>query len=173
MARGGCGCALCTQSSAARHYAKLPKIRYNAGAVIRDSGGRVLLVKPRYRDTFDLPGGHADEAESPQGTAVRECREELGLPITMRRLLCVHFYVDYPKPPAIAFTYDGGYLSDQAISQIVLPRQELAEYRFVPWSEAPGLVRPLIARRLDAIFNRALTGAGTTAEIYDVPGAGL
>lgn len=48
--------------------------------------GRVLLVHrhPRraaYPDCWDLVGGHVEPGEQPEGAAVRECREEVGVEV--------------------------------------------------------------------------------------------
>jgi 8-oxo-dGTP pyrophosphatase MutT (NUDIX family) len=52
-------------------------------AVLRD-GDRILLChrspdRRWYPDVWDLPGGHADDGESPGAALVRELREELGI----------------------------------------------------------------------------------------------
>ncbi|MEV6871522.1 NUDIX hydrolase [Amycolatopsis sp. NPDC051128] len=50
---------------------------------------RVLIVKPRGRALWEIPGGvtEARRGESPLGTARREVAEELGLDITVGRIL--------------------------------------------------------------------------------------
>jgi 8-oxo-dGTP diphosphatase len=38
-------------------HASLPGVVATAGALIRDTAGNVLIVKPNYRDHWTLPGG--------------------------------------------------------------------------------------------------------------------
>jgi ADP-ribose pyrophosphatase YjhB (NUDIX family) len=53
-----------------------------AAAVVAD--GRLLLVRHRYRDRWGLPGGVTNRSEDPADTAVRETREETGVPVVLR-----------------------------------------------------------------------------------------
>ena len=50
-----------------------------AAVVIRDSEGRILLVRKRGTSRFMLPGGKIEADETPAGCAIREAREELGV----------------------------------------------------------------------------------------------
>src|ERR1035438_4690192 len=61
------------------YVASLARKRMAAGALCRDRVGRVLLVDPVYRDTWDLPGGAVEAEESPHAACRREVAEELGL----------------------------------------------------------------------------------------------
>ena len=61
------------------YVASLARKRMAAGALCRDRAGRVLLVDPVYRETWDLPGGAVEAEESPQAACRREVTEELGL----------------------------------------------------------------------------------------------
>jgi len=40
--------------------------------------GKLLIVKPRKRPTFQMVGGCIEKGETPIQAAIRECREELG-----------------------------------------------------------------------------------------------
>ncbi|MEU8919503.1 SAM-dependent methyltransferase [Kitasatospora sp. NPDC048545] len=60
-----------------------------AAGVYIPCAGKVLLVHHAMSDTWVLPGGKA-EHESPRQCAEREAREELGVPVTVQRLLAVH-----------------------------------------------------------------------------------
>lgn len=50
-----------------------------AKALIRDSGGLVLILKDAHYGTWDLPGGHIQQGESLLEGLSREVREETGL----------------------------------------------------------------------------------------------
>lgn len=54
------------------------------GAVIRDSGGRILLIQrghPPGQGLWSLPGGRVEAEESDRAALVREIREETGLAV--------------------------------------------------------------------------------------------
>ncbi len=69
--------------------ARQPRKRVAADVIIRNQAGRLLLVNPNYKPDWDLPGGMAEANESPIDAARREIREELGLDLTIRTLLCI------------------------------------------------------------------------------------
>jgi 8-oxo-dGTP pyrophosphatase MutT (NUDIX family) len=63
-----------------------------AGFALRDEAGRLLLVHQAYCERrWDFVGGAAEEGESPEETAIREAREELGLTVEPRGLIGVYF----------------------------------------------------------------------------------
>ncbi|WP_200306139.1 NUDIX domain-containing protein [Streptomyces adelaidensis] len=123
-----------------------PRKRVAADVLLRDSSGRVLLVKPTYKPGWDLPGGMAEANEPPERTVVRELKEELGLDVTVRGLLVVDWVPPHgPWDDQIAFIFDGGVLD------IEPPRphdEELSEARFASLDEAGGLLRDRMRRRL-------------------------
>jgi 8-oxo-dGTP pyrophosphatase MutT (NUDIX family) len=59
--------------------ASLARKRMAATAFFRDEDGRVLLVNPVHKETWDLPGGAVEAEESPYAACRREVAEELGL----------------------------------------------------------------------------------------------
>ncbi|MGI9001266.1 MAG: NUDIX domain-containing protein [Pseudonocardia sp.] len=63
--------------------------RVAAGALFVDDEGRVLLLHPTYKDTWDIPGGYVERGESPASACEREVHEEIGLRRTANRLLAV------------------------------------------------------------------------------------
>jgi len=60
-------------------WAGLPKKVVSAGVLFLDENGRVLIVKPTYKDHWQLPGGVIEAHESPASGALREVQEEIGL----------------------------------------------------------------------------------------------
>lgn len=70
-------------------YAKLAAFHAAAALFITDATGRVLLVKPNYRDHWAIPGGYVDQDESPDAAADRELCEELDLALPVGDLLVV------------------------------------------------------------------------------------
>jgi len=39
------------------YYKSLPMKRMGSGALFFDSAGRILIVKPSYKDVWEIPGG--------------------------------------------------------------------------------------------------------------------
>lgn len=99
--------------------------RVAAGALIRDAEGRILLVKPTYKEGWDIPGGYVEPGESPAEACKRELAEEIGLDRDPGRLLLV----DWPPHPAegdkLLFIFHGGSLENAA--EVCPDRDEIAE----------------------------------------------
>ncbi len=61
-----------------------------AGAVVQNDRGELLLVRrahPPQAGRWTIPGGHAEEGELLQDTAIRETAEETGLVVSVEREL--------------------------------------------------------------------------------------
>lgn len=118
------------------YYARLASAYVTAGAVITDPEGRVLLVDPNYRDHWLLPGGTADENESPVAACAREVKEELGLDLPVGPLLFVGWrpaFGERPRP-TVSFVFDGGTFDHP--ERIRLQEEELDDHRFFVPGEA-------------------------------------
>lgn len=60
------------------------------GAIIKDSGGRLLLIKRGHAPQagrWSLPGGRVEPGETDQQAVIREIREETGLDIRCDQLV--------------------------------------------------------------------------------------
>ncbi|WP_370518906.1 NUDIX domain-containing protein [Micromonospora sp. AMSO12t] len=129
--------------------AGLPRKRMGAGLLVTDPAGRVLLVEPAYKTSWEIPGGCVEADESPHRTAARECREELGLAIEPGRLLVVDWVPPrHPRTEGVMFVYDGGRLTPSQAALIVLPPAELRSWSWCDRREADGRLVPLLARRV-------------------------
>jgi ADP-ribose pyrophosphatase YjhB (NUDIX family) len=67
-----------------------PRFPVGAVAIVRDDGGRILLVRQTYHRAgirWAAPGGWLAHGESPREAAARETREETGLRVTVGRVL--------------------------------------------------------------------------------------
>ena len=127
--------------------------RMGAGAVIRNGDGDVLIVKPTYKDGWELPGGAVEADESPAAVCERELREELGMALPVGAMLCVDYNPstdDYLE--SLMFLFDAGTMDQRTIDAIRLDPTELAEYRFVPIDEAVLLLVQRAGRRLRAVM---------------------
>lgn len=111
-------------------FASLPGVVIAAGGLITDPAGRVLLVKPNYRDHWSIPGGVCEHGEPPQDGAARELAEELGVPIPVGRLLATDWSQPYGPDarPIMHFVFDGGELADGR--DIVVQQEELDGFGF-------------------------------------------
>jgi 8-oxo-dGTP diphosphatase len=143
-------------------FAQLPGVVVAAGALITDPAGRVLLVKPNYRDHWTLPGGICEHGEPPHLGCAREVTEELGLELGVGALLAIDWARPYRQEarPVMHFMFDGGALEDGA--GIVLQREELDDFRFTDPAEMSGYLAPYGVRRVTA----ALAGRATGAAVY-------
>ncbi|MEK7170935.1 MAG: NUDIX hydrolase [Patescibacteria group bacterium] len=120
-----------------------------SGAFIFDEQGKMLIVKPNYRDHWNIPGGVSDEGESPLQTCGREVLEEVGLKLDYKQLLCVdHNYTAKNHEDSLKFFFYGGVLTKEQVGKISLQNEELDEYAFKPIDECSKLLSPRMARRL-------------------------
>jgi len=140
-------------------YARLPTLFAAAAALFASADGRVLLVKPNYRNHWSLPGGILEHGEPPHEGCRREIGEELGLDITPGRLLVLGWAgLDGKRPrPVMHFVFDGGTLA--ADTPIRLQAEELDDYRFVEVSQLDDYLPALISARVAAAI-RAREGDG-------------
>ncbi|MDT7571618.1 MAG: hypothetical protein QOE05_1792 [Actinomycetota bacterium] len=130
------------------HRNSRPGKRMGAGALIRDDAGRVLLVEPTYKTTWELPGGAVEADESPRQACRREVAEELGIDLSVGRLLCIEWQGPEPdRTESLMFIYDGGVLTDRRIQ---LPEDELSSYAFVSGDDLETVMVPRLARRVRA-----------------------
>jgi 8-oxo-dGTP diphosphatase len=129
-----------------------------AGALFLDEAGRVLLVEPTYKPTWEIPGGMVEQGETPRAACVRELREELGLHLEPGRLLVVD-WAPREGVDRVLFVFDGGELTDAQRAAIKLPADELASWEFVPTVEVPARAAPWLARRVFAAVDARRNGA--------------
>jgi ADP-ribose pyrophosphatase YjhB (NUDIX family) len=157
------------------YYATLPKHIAGAGAIFRDADGGVMLVKPSYRETWEIPGGGLEHGEDPWCAAVREVKEETGLELRPGRLLAVDWVPpqDDGRPALVNFLFDGGLLGTGPDCQdIQLQDDELASWTIAAPDQWEDLLAPHMARRIRACAT-ALDD-GTTAYLqYGWPVADL
>ena len=77
------------------------------GMLLWDENGRLLMVKTHNRLTLILPGGLVEAGESPAVAGQREVREEVGLNVSVGRLLAVqHLEAEGEKPSSVHFVFD-------------------------------------------------------------------
>ncbi len=119
------------------YHKNLPRKWMGAGILFFNKEGKFIIVKPTYKDYWEIPGGCIDKDESPWNACKREVKEELGLDIDSARLLTVDYLANTDdKGDRLMFIFDGGLISETEVSNIVLQKEELSEYRFVSLEEA-------------------------------------
>lgn len=125
------------------YYARLAAAYVTAGALITDSDGRVLLVKPNYRDHWLFPGGTADHDEPPQAACARELKEEIGLAPPIGPLLVVAWSPVRGQRlrPTVGFVFDAGILDHP--QRIRLQEDELDDHGFFAPEEAAARLGPV------------------------------
>jgi 8-oxo-dGTP pyrophosphatase MutT (NUDIX family) len=130
-------------------FSALPMKRMGAGAVFLNTDHELLIVKPTYREKWQLPGGIVEEHESPRAACVREVQEELGLSIDLEQLLCIEYRSTVPpKTESLQFVFYGGVLTTSQIQTIKLPPDEIKVYEFVSLNEAQNKLGALSAQRI-------------------------
>lgn len=121
-----------------------------AGVLLFDERDRVLLVDPTYKPGWEFPGGVVEPGEAPARAGMREVHEETGIRLAdVPALLVVDW--ERPAPPAyggLRLLFDGGRLESSDAGRVLLPGQELRDWRFVTEDEAAGLLPPVRYERL-------------------------
>jgi 8-oxo-dGTP pyrophosphatase MutT (NUDIX family) len=120
---------------------KQPTKRIAADCLFTDESGRLLVLEPPYKTTWDLPGGIVERDESPRLAAQREVLEEIGLTVEPGALLAVDWISrsgDFTE--IVAFLFDGGVLAPADIDRIVIEPTEVNSFRFVTLDEAGRLL---------------------------------
>ncbi|WP_410570586.1 NUDIX domain-containing protein [Amycolatopsis sp. cmx-4-61] len=145
----------------AEYYATRPKQMASGGALFRDTEGRVLLLATTYGDEeWELPGGGLNEGEPPWAGARREIKEELGLDVLPGRLLVVDWVPPQPdgRPALENHVFDGGILDNARIASLRLDKRELKRSKFATRAECTAMLRPHMARRVNACLDIVDTG---------------
>lgn len=137
----------------------MAKPRVAAGALFFDEQDKLLLVKPSYKDGWDIPGGYVEPGETPVEACQREIKEELGLELPLRRLLVVDWAPSESEGDKVLFVFDGGAITRATEDQLSLPRDELVTFAFQPPEALDDLMPSRLVRRLRAAISARERGA--------------
>lgn len=103
--------------------------------VLRDPDGNMLTVRKRGTTRFMLPGGKPEPGETPPETAVRECREELGIDLSAEALISVGTFraaaANEPGLDVVATVFE------HRSPPSVAPAAEIAELRWLDPAARP------------------------------------
>lgn len=134
------------------------------------------MVRPTYKDFWDLPGGYVEAGESPRSAVLREVREELGIEVEISELLVVDWAPADGEGDKILFIFRGNKLNDGV--RFSLATDEILEARYVADDELDTLTIPRLARRIrgaatayEAGYARYLEHGEATIRDQREPGA--
>jgi 8-oxo-dGTP diphosphatase len=148
-----------------------PQFRVISCAVVLNANGSILLVqeaKPTHRGQWNLPGGHAENGESPLAAVVRELHEETSLNCRVVGLLGI-----YCGQSSIRFAFQMS-----AAEQLPSAGDEIMNARFFRPAEIaqladfelvrPDTIRQIIAsvgktQPIDSTIFRSMTAAADGA----------
>ena len=125
--------------------------RVAAGALFVHPDGRVLLVHPTYKDTWDIPGGYVERGESPAAACRREVREELGLDRVPHRLAAVDWAPHEREGDKLLFIFDCGPLGEDE-ARIELDDVELDQWQWVAATDLENYLIPRLSSRIGSII---------------------
>jgi 8-oxo-dGTP diphosphatase len=150
------------QAYLAEGNAKQPRKRVAADVLIHDQHGRILLVDPKYKPDWDLPGGMAETNEPPHLAAQRELREELGIQRPITDLLVIDWVSPHgPWDDSLMFIFNGGTLETAEIAALRLSDDELSDYQFCTHEETAARLRPYVWQRVQAALHALHSGRAT------------
>lgn len=122
-----------------------PKV---AAAVLVEQDGRILLVRrvnEPYQGLWTLPAGFVDAGEDPARAAERECLEETGLSVRVKRVLDVIAGREHERGADIVIAYRGEVISgilspgDDADAADWFTREELPPLAFTATQKILGM----------------------------------
>ncbi|WP_433300851.1 NUDIX domain-containing protein [Actinoplanes sp. CA-030573] len=121
-----------------------------AGALFRDEGNRIMLVRPHYKPEWDIPGGMVEEGETPSEACAREVAEELGLTITPGPALVVDWAPHPTQGDKLLFVFDGGALTAAQLAAIRFADGEILEWAYVEPDRLEDYTSSRLSKRLRA-----------------------
>ena len=131
-------------------YTTLPSKRMGSGVLLISSEDKIIVVKPSYKSSWEIPGGIVEKGESPLVGAIREVREELGLTISRDQLKLAS--VDYiaaggDKSEALMFLFAMN-ISKLNLSKISVNEQELTDYSLILPTECQFYLGAMLGHRV-------------------------
>lgn len=183
----------------AEYAARFPRQRLAAGVLMHDGNGRILLVEPTYKPTWEIPGGVVEIDEAPWDAAVREVREELGLEIRLGRPLVIDHLdarataasmvlphleagritegqaqqVSAALTGGLYWVFDGGRMTQSDVDAIAVDGDEIRSVRLVDTDQVQALAKASLARRVGAASDALTSGTGPVLCSDGVPVNGM
>ena len=120
-----------------------------AGVIFQDRTGKVLLLKPSYKEYWTIPGGAVENDESPLEACIREAKEEIGINVTIKGLILVDYlHSNGDVDENLQWIFNGGILGKRLASNIKVDGKEILDYKFMAIEDAVKMLGSKLARRL-------------------------
>jgi 8-oxo-dGTP diphosphatase len=117
-----------------------------AGGLFFDVKGKILILKPTYKEYWSIPGGVIEANESPRQAFIREVQEEIGIECQPERLLCVDYVSESENNnESVQFVFLGGLISKEKIH---IANDEIGDYQFLESEKALPLLGIHSRRRI-------------------------
>ncbi len=126
--------------------------------------GRILLTQREDFQTWVLPSGAVEEAESLGHAAVREVKEETGMDVELTRLVAVYSRAGNMEP-----SYTGLFAARPTGGEIGLQAGETIAVKWFPFAELPSPLHIGQSRRIQDAIN----GAGGLVVFQEIRSAKL
>ena len=114
--------------------------------IMHSDQGNVLIQKPTYKKSWQLPGGGVDAGEDLKDALVREVSEELGITIDKQALQISGTIHKIPDDILFVVYHYTIHLPED--TAFVLPAEELEGYEFVSTEVATERLAPLYSKLL-------------------------
>jgi 8-oxo-dGTP pyrophosphatase MutT (NUDIX family) len=128
----------------------VPRVPASAGALLFDERGRLLVLNPRYKRRWTIPGGQIEaDGETPWQACRRATWEACRIEIQRGRLVCVDYRPpkNSRRPGGLRFVYCG-IVDDEHLREIALEPEEISEYRFADLDDTAALLSGPLRRRV-------------------------
>ena len=121
--------------------------------LIFDEEGKLLVVKPTYKNYWHIPGDVIENNESPYCACIREVLEETNLEVIPLRLLAVNYTgIEEEKIGALVFVSNCRNIKSDLKRNIKIPEDEIEDFRFIDKKDVYKYLDERIAKIVDEYF---------------------
>jgi len=144
----------------------LPKKYLATGVVLFNEAGELMILQPTYKENWEIPGGIVEANESPRAACKREIKEEIGLNISIEKMLCVDYSINFEGVDNLHFVFDGGVLTQAQMDSIQLQPDEIKSFKFISIKTEEDRKNIFSRERLGPRLIKALAAREARAAIY-------